>query len=563
MNSSEYLTAFENFIMKLQQLSEADPARISEAMAELCRILRLGKVEVVIYENPAAERLGPSAVNCFYDSGKASEIIFISKRNIAIDDKLIVYNIYSIAEETEWTQEEREKIDIFIATFSTFNEKFRLAGLTYHITYYDSDLDMYNLKQFMRSVSILCNTRRIAGNTALRIDLKRFSTVNQYIGRENGTMVMKKFVKLLDSILDKEKNELICRLGGDNFLMLIKNETLPAVLDILKGRSIVYDEIHDERILISANAGVYEIKDTDRPIVPTEIMDRISLTAQLAKNSSDTDVVYFDDALLARIKRNDDISVNFMKAIAEREFLVYYQPKVSVHDRHIAGAEALCRWEHDGRMIPPGEFIPFLEQGRDICKLDFYMLDTVCRDIRRWLDSGKNVVRISVNLSRRHLSDTDLLKHILEIVDRNQVPHEYIEIELTETTTEVEFQDLKRIIQGLQKSGISTSVDDFGIGYSSLNLIKEIPWNVLKLDKSLLPAEGDENLAQKGVMFKYIVAMTQAMGLECISEGVETKEQVELLAENSCNLAQGFYFDKPLPLEEFEKRLDKNYIYNR
>ncbi|MCH5250300.1 MAG: EAL domain-containing protein, partial [Lachnospiraceae bacterium] len=141
--------------------------------------------------------------------------------------------------------------------------------------------------------------------------------------------------------------------------------------------------------------------------------------------------------------------------------------------------------------------------------------------------------------------------------------HKYIEIELTETTTDVEFKDLKRTIGGLQQSGISTSVDDFGIGYSSLNLIKEIPWNVLKLDKSLLPDLGDESPVQNGVMFKYVVAMAQEMGLECIAEGVETKEQVKLLADNKCNLAQGFYFDKPLPVEEFETRLDANYIYNR
>ncbi|MCH5187479.1 MAG: EAL domain-containing protein, partial [Oscillospiraceae bacterium] len=134
------------------------------------------------------------------------------------------------------------------------------------------------------------------------------------------------------------------------------------------------------------------------------------------------------------------------------------------------------------------------------------------------------------------------------------------EIELTETTTDVEFKDLKRTIRGLQKAGISTSVDDFGIGYSSLNLIKEIPWNVLKLDKTLLPDKGDENPVQKGVMFKYVIAMAQEMGLECIAEGVETEEQVRLLADNKCNLAQGFYFDRPLPVAEFETRFDKKYL---
>ena len=562
MNSNKYLTALENFIDKLQQLPDTDPGQISEAMAELCTILRFGKVEVVTYENQAAEHLGLSAAHCFYDSGKACKNACISERITAIDEKIAFYNIYSIEGETEWTEEERNRINIFIAVFSTFNEKFRLAKLAHHITYYDTDFDMYNLKQFMKCAWILCKSGRIGQFIAIRFNFKRFSAVNQYIGRKNGTLVMKMFISLIDDLLDDE-DELICRIGGDNFLTLVKSDKLQSVLAILSGTSITYDEPNNEHIFITATAGVYVLEDIERVIPPTDIMDRVSLAAHLAKESSDTDVVYFNDALLARIKHNDEISVNFRSALEEREFLVYYQPKVAINGRHIAGAEALCRWIHNGQMISPGEFIPVLEQGHDICKLDFYMLDTVCKDIRRWLDNGMNVVRISVNLSRRHLTDTNLLEHIIEIIDRNNVPHKYIEIELTETTTDVEFRDLKRIIGGLRQAGISTSVDDFGIGYSSLNLIKEIPWNVLKLDKSLLPAEGDENPLQKGVMFKYIVAMTQEMGLECISEGVETMEQVQLLADNKCNLAQGFYFDKPLPVKEFETRLDKNYIYDR
>ena len=562
MNTTRYLTAFENFILKLQQLSDTEPEQISEAMAELCHTLRFGKVEVVLYENEVSERRGIFTADCFYDSGKASEDIYISKRIAAIDETIAVYNIYSIEGETEWTDEERSRIDTFIAVFSTFSEKIRLAKLAHRITYYDSDFDMYNLKYFMKCAWTLCSAGRIDQFATVRFNLKQFSAVNQYIGRKNGTLVMQKFIRLVNDLCEDE-NEMVCRIGGDNFLTLIKKDKLPSALDILSGTSIIYDEDHNERIFIAATAGIYIIENMEHPIPPTDIMDHVSLAANLAKTSSNTDIVYFNDALFERIKHNEAVSVNFRKALEEREFLVYYQPKVAIDGRHIAGAEALCRWMHDGRLVSPGEFIPVLEQGRDICKLDFYILDSVCRDIRRWLDSGIDVVRISVNLSRRHLSDTDLLEHILEIIDRNNVPHEYIEIELTETTTDVEFKDLKRVIGGLQQSGISTSVDDFGIGYSSLNLIKEIPWNVLKLDKSLLPAEGDENPAQKGVMFKYIVAMTQAMGLECISEGVETIEQVQLLADNKCNLAQGFYFDRPLPVEEFERRLDKKFVYDR
>ncbi|MCH5325361.1 MAG: GGDEF domain-containing protein [Eubacterium sp.] len=562
MNTAKYLATLENFICQLHQYPDSEPDQFPETVAELCQALRIGKLEAAIYENEAAEHTEPIAKKSFYDCGKAAKNVEISKKFNIIDGKLSVYNVYRIDGEPELTEEERERIDAFIVVISSFTGKSRFTKIIHRMTYYDNELDVYNINQFMKSANILIKTGQIFGYTVVRFNLKRFSVVNQHIGRDNGTVVMKKYVGIINDLLDGEF-ELTCRVGGDNFLTLVTNDKLQSVIDILNGTSVTYDEVRDERVFISATTGIYVIKDVGGVILPTDIMDRVSLAFQIAKNSPNTDVVFFDDAILARSKHNNDITALFPKALEDREFLVYYQPKVDIAGRHITGAEALCRWRHDGQLIPPGEFIPVLEQGLDICKLDFYILDAVCRDIRRWLDNGMHVVRVSVNLSRRHLSDIDLLKHIIEIVDRNNVPHNYIEIELTETTTDVGFKDLKRVIGGLQKSGFSTSVDDFGIGYTSLNLIKEIPWNVVKLDKSLLPAEGDENTVQKGVMFKYIVAMAQEMGLECISEGVETKEQVQLLSDNKCNLAQGFFFDRPLPVEEFETRLNKNYIYER
>ena len=291
MNSTQYLTALENFISKLQQLPDADPKQISEAMAELCVILRLGKVEVVTYENPAAIGRKPLEANCFYDSGKACKSVCMRKRIPAIDEKITFYDIYSIEGAGEWTEEEQNRINTFIAVFSTFNEKIKLTKVAYHITYYDSDFDMYNLKQFMKCVWILSNAGQIDQFTAIRFNFKRFSAVNQYIGRENGTFVMKKFISLIGDLLDGE-NELLCRIGGDNFLTLVKSDKLQSVLDILKGRSIIYDNTQNERIFISATAGVYIIKDVGRSILPTDIMDRVSLAAHLAKESSDTDVVY-------------------------------------------------------------------------------------------------------------------------------------------------------------------------------------------------------------------------------------------------------------------------------
>ena len=270
------------------------------------------------------------------------------------------------------------------------------------------------------------------------------------------------------------------------------------------------------------------------------------------------DFFYSNEQLIEEKEHAMRIRQAFPHALANKEFLVFYQPKVRVEDNSLAGAEALCRWFRDGRLIMPGEFIPALEQTMDICRLDFYVLEQVCRDLRRWLDEGRQAVRVSVNMSRRHLMDMDLLSHILFVVDKYQVPHEYIEIELTETTSDVEFRDLKRIVTGLQQAGVRTSVDDFGIGYSSLNLIKEVPWDIIKVDRKFLPADGEPAQDRQSVMFRHVVSMARDLGLTCVAEGVETQAQLGILRENGCEIAQGFLFDKPLPVKEFEQRMDRH-----
>ena len=560
MNTNEYLTALEKFINGMYVIPDTLSPETSEIMEDLCYVLKIGKIDFVAYDNEASEHMGLFKSYCFYDCGGSCDGDYITRRLITPDENIAVYKIILRDGADEWTQLDRARIEVFISLLSTFNARARLLKLTHRLTFFDSELNMFNLKQFMKTVRQLCKEERIEDYTAVYFNLKRFSIVNQQIGRENGTRVMKKFIGMIDDLLD-HKYEFVCRIGGDNFIIILADEKLKPVLELLKGTGISIDDSKSERIFISATVGVYVIPDMESFVLPTDIMDRVSMAFHLAKVTQD--VVYFDDNLLTRSKRHNDITASFPKALEDEEFLVYYQPKIALDGRNIAGAEALSRWFHNGRLISPADFIPVLEQGRDICKLDFYVLDKVCRDMRKWLDTGKNVVRISVNLSRRHLSDMDLLDRIVEIIDRHNVPHELIEIELTETTTDVEFKDLKRTINGLHKTGISTSVDDFGIGYSSLNLIKELPWNVLKLDKSLLPDKNNNNDEQKGIMFKYIVAMAQEMGLECIAEGVETKEHVDLLTSNCCKLAQGYYFDKPLPVGEFEKSLDANYIYDK
>jgi EAL domain-containing protein (putative c-di-GMP-specific phosphodiesterase class I) len=247
----------------------------------------------------------------------------------------------------------------------------------------------------------------------------------------------------------------------------------------------------------------------------------------------------------------------FLDALNNHEFVPYYQPKVDVTNGRIVGGEALCRWFRDGRMIPPIEFIPALERTNDICKLDLYMLEAVCQNQRAWLDGGENrkLVPMSINFSRKHIMNLDFPDAVERIMDKYRIPHYAIEVELTETISDVEFSDIRRVVSSFHEKGINTSIDDFGMGFSSLNILKGIPWTTVKIDKSFLPEECDADDSEKSIMFRGVISMAKALGYRCIAEGVETEYQVNYMRANGCNIAQGYYYDKPLPKEEFEARL--------
>lgn len=433
-------------------------------------------------------------------------------------------------------------------------ERFReLKELADKMSFKSDFIDVYNLNYFFKIIDEKIALGKIEEYAACRFDMKRFSVINNQFGREVGTEILEKFINGLQKGIGP--NGCICRVQGDTFVGLFCKKSITFVTKYLSGTMIEVGIKYKKKASLSAHAGFYEIEGNK---TGEEIMDRIGMAWNVAKHIRRVSYVFFDDRLMQAVENEKWVESVFEDALQKEEFLVYYQPKVMLKNYRLNGAEALCRWVHDGEVILPYRFIPVLEQSHLICDLDFYVLEHVCRDMSRWQKEGKELVKVSVNLSRVHLGDMDLLEQVLEIVDRYEVPHEYIEIELTETTIDVDFRELKEIVIGLRTQGFSVAVDDFGVGYSSLNLIREMPWKVLKIDKSFLP-EGNEELEedeQKRVMLKHIIGMAQNLGLECIAEGVETAEQVTILKENNCYHAQGYLFDKPLPVEQFENRLE-------
>lgn len=259
------------------------------------------------------------------------------------------------------------------------------------------------------------------------------------------------------------------------------------------------------------------------------------------------------------VEQFDVEGLNFFRrllaAIQNREFLVYFQPKVSISDRKIAGAEALVRWNCDGQILPPVKFIPFCERTGLVIDIDFYVLEETCRKMREWMDKGIEPVRISVNFSKYHFNEVGVAERIVEVIDKYHIPTKYIEVEFTETAYLDKEELLEYTVDKLKSYGIKSSIDDFGSGYSSLNLLQNMDFEVVKLDKSLLGKGVDNQKAKK--VISSIIHMAKELEMEVLAEGVETPEEYNLLKDLNCDIVQGFLFDRPLPEDDFERRLRK------
>ncbi len=550
VDAKSYADAMDQFHIRIANVCELDSPEIASALDAVCKVLRVAKIDMRCYDAISLAKRKNGRCILLYNGAKPDESAVFIKRESTDRGNVVIYSFYKTDDGMEWEEEELDKIKVLQTCLFAYNARVRLAQIADQFTFHDTQLGMYNLNFFMKHAGMLLAEGVVEQYGVCYFNLKHFSVVNQRFGRDKGTRIMVEYIEQLEELL--EDTELVCRIGGDNFIVLFRKEKLDLIIRHMKGLEIDTED-EGESAFVSAVAGYYMADKTVH--YPSDLMDRANVAMNVAKNSKTTDRVFYDDALLALSNERKQIETLFPDAIRNEEFRVYYQPKVFMKDYKLKGAEALCRWYHEGKIVAPDKFIPVLEQSKDICDLDFYMLDHVCADIRRWLDEGRRVVKVSVNLSRCHLGNSHLLQSILDTIDRHNVPHEYIEIELTETTTDVSFNDLKDMVNGLREHGISTSVDDFGVGYSSFNLIREIPWNVIKIDKSFLHDEGDELSGKNRAMLKYVIAIAQEMGMVTICEGVETIEQIRLLKEYGCFMAQGFYFDKPMPREQFEEKL--------
>ena len=380
---------------------------------------------------------------------------------------------------------------------------------------------------------------------------------------ETGEKMLKQISGIITSSLSK-KDEMCAHSSSSSFALILRyvnDEELDVRLKGLINRLEQTGTGHK----FTFQAGVSMIqKSTDRNGYPVKRKDidleseynNACTARETLADSGESGIAYFDEKIVSEQKWFEQVQERQKKALENEEFLVYYQPKYDPRTNTLKGAEALIRWQSpDLGFISPGKFIPLFEKNGFIVEIDHYMIRHVAADQKRWLDAGFKCVPVSVNVSRAHFIESDLAEQIRNMIDDAGCPHELIEIELTESAF---FDDKKAMINTINKLkgyGFHVSMDDFGSGYSSLNSLKDMPLDVLKLDAEFF--RGDFTGDRGEIVVSEAIKLAKSLNMKTVAEGVEVKEQVDFLAKEGCDMIQGFYFSKPVPSSDYEKKMGR------
>lgn len=388
---------------------------------------------------------------------------------------------------------------------------------------------------------------------AVVIDVDHFHLVNSLYGRNFGDKVLAKIADTLRNILSDTMDGYACRYEADKFYLYSTH-----INDYESIRNRITYEINSlgENTQIRIRIGVY--LDVDRTLSLEDRFDRATLACNRIRNNYTVAIAYYDnklhqDAIFAERLIND-----IHKSIENHDLIVYYQPKYAIQgDKpHLQSAEALIRWKHpEFGMISPGKFIPLFEDNGLIQVLDHYVWEEAAKQIRKWKDEYDVTVPVSVNVSRMDIYDSKLENRLLDILKENALKPEELLLEITESAYSDDPKQLVEVVQSIRKLGFTIEMDDFGSGYSSLNMLTMLPIDVLKMDMQLVKNVHTDERSLK--LVKLVEEIAEYMGYKVIAEGVENEEQYNLLKEIGCDVIQGFYFSKPLPPEEFVKLFEK------
>ena len=417
-----------------------------------------------------------------------------------------------------------------------------ISGLPNKAMLFKAGEQLFQSKAFAKYVYVL-------------LDINHFGSFNNRFGYEGANRILMDFSQAARRYLEPE--EKLFHIEADKFVAILNKPHLKYytfLINNLMLTTLTEDTKFPLKLTVRSRA--YDPDGTEESF--SEIAKHLLSTSSIKNTGFSNETVIYNKSNIDSAFSQVMYIQHIPQALANKEFEIVYQPKVGVHDHKLKGAEALVRWRKDDKFIPPSIFIPICESAGLIQQLDFYILNQVCNTMDSWIQQGLEPVKVSVNFSKQNFTMPDIGKRICNIVDNWQLPHNLIEIEFTETAYNEDEKMLSKAIRVLNDKGFSASIDDFGSGYSSLSLLENLKFDVLKLDKSLIDTILQN--PQSKIVVTNIVRMAKELNMEIVAEGVETRETLQVLKELDCDLIQGYYFDKPLFQEEFEQRL-KNKHY--
>ncbi len=409
-----------------------------------------------------------------------------------------------------------------------------------------------NKREFERISSVLLKAEGEFAVVYANID--RFKLINDTYGNAVGDKVLCDVHRIIDDEL-LQWDEVSGRIMADNFGMLMRFHSL----QMLETRLIrINDQLaqlrdeNDQPYGLRMYFGVCLVENKNTPISSMLEWANIALRKMSTSAQHFVQMAVYDDKERQKLGREKELEMKMERALRNGEFVPFLQPKYELTNETIGGAEALVRWMDPVEgMIFPGEFIPLFEKNGFIVELDLYMFEQVCRMIERWNKEGYPMVPVSVNMSRGHFTVPGFFQRYRDILNKYEIPENSIEIELTESLFYNELSMLKGLINEIHDSGMLCSIDDFGSGYSSLNMLKEVRVDALKLDRAFFKDVEDEQRGKK--VIDSVFHLAQSLNLRTISEGIEIRDQVDYLKQLDCDFIQGYVFAKPMPVAKFEE----------
>lgn len=378
-------------------------------------------------------------------------------------------------------------------------------------------------------------------------DIKDFKLVNDLFGAGLGDDILIKLAEVMKAALPEES---ICaRMESDHFAFFIPKELYREEV-LVAGVNEVTKLVFSSEYQMVIHIGVYALQEADRDAAV--MCDRANMAIATIKENCECMAAYYDEQLMESVMHAKRLVSEFDSALENGQFTMFLQPQVAT-DGTVLGAEALVRWIHPERgMIPPGEFIGVFEKAGLIYRLDQYVWELAAKKLRQWKDEGREDLHISVNISTKDFYYLDIYKTFTALVEQYGISPEKLKLEITETALMMDLEKQLVLLDRLQGYGFRVEIDDFGSGYSSLNMLKDIHADVLKLDMGFL--RETQNRERTKIILQTIVDLAKQLSMTVISEGVENKEQVDYLTKAGCDMFQGYYFARPVAVPEFEER---------